>query len=116
MTEVYEFHKSATNSIVFFNGSPSVEALRISSTGVTVNPNLTVDETAKAVLDALHENIKLLVKTAVDKERKACRDAVEKARAYNVFWYPKGYTVSANSINEFYEHQHAKCLEAIDGR
>jgi len=115
MTEVYEFHKLATNSIVFFNGSPSVEALRISATGVTVNPDLTIDETAKAVLNAIDENIKLLVKTAVDKERKACRDAVEKARAYNLVWYPKGYTISANSVNELYEHQYKKCLEAIDG-
>jgi hypothetical protein len=116
MTEVYELHKQATNSIVFFNGSPSFEALRISATGLTVNPDLTVDETAKAVLDAIDKNIKLLVKTAIDKERKACRDAVEKARAYNIVWYPKGYTISANSINEFYQHQHTKCLEAIDGR
>jgi hypothetical protein len=114
MTE-YKLHNLRANSLVFQYGADSTEMLRISAEGITANPNIDVDDAARVILKALDRHIKDLVANVVDKERKACRDAVEKARAYNVFWYPKGYTVSANSINEFYEHQHKKCLEAIDG-
>ena len=112
----YKFHDLKANSIIFQHSKDSTEMLRISAEGITANPDIEVDDAAKAILNSLDKHIKELVANVVDKERKACRDAVEKARAYNVFWYPKGYTVSANSINEFYEHQHTKCLEAIDGR
>jgi hypothetical protein len=48
------------------------EVMRISREGVWVNPDMQVDETAKAVLDALDYQVKVLVQRAVEDEREAC--------------------------------------------
>ena len=48
------------------------EVMRITRDGVWVNPDITVDETAKAVLDALSSQVKVLVQRAVEEEREAC--------------------------------------------
>ena len=48
------------------------EVMRITREVVWVNPDLAVDETAKAVLDALDSHIKVLVQNAVKAEREAC--------------------------------------------
>ena len=48
------------------------EVMRISRTGIWVNPDMAVDEAAKAVLEALDKNIKILVQRAVEDEREAC--------------------------------------------
>lgn len=45
------------------------EVLRITREGVWVNPDMQADETAKAVLDALSSQVRVLVQRAVEKER-----------------------------------------------
>ena len=53
------------------------EVMRITRDGVWVNPDMQVDETAKAVLDALDYQVKVLVQRAVEEEREACAKIVE---------------------------------------
>jgi phenolic acid decarboxylase len=48
------------------------EVMRITRDGIWVSPDLSVDETAKAVLNALDSHIKVLVQRAVEDEREAC--------------------------------------------
>ena len=48
------------------------EVMRITRTGIWVNPDIAVDEVAKAVLESIDENIKFLVQRAVEDEREAC--------------------------------------------
>ena len=57
-----------TGSIQFLMGD-STEVLRISRDGITANPDVPVDEIASRVLELLDENIKTLVKRAVEAER-----------------------------------------------
>ena len=57
-----------TGSIQFLMGD-SIEVLRISRDGITANPDVPVDEIASRVLELLDENIKTLVKRAVEAER-----------------------------------------------
>ena len=49
-----------------------LEVMRISRDSVWVNPDMHVDEEAKAVLDALGYQVKVLVQKAVEEEREAC--------------------------------------------
>jgi hypothetical protein len=60
------------------NNDPT-EVMRITRDGIWVSPDLSVDETAKAVLNALDSNIKVLVQRAVEDEREACARIVEQA-------------------------------------
>ena len=60
-----------TGSIQFLMGD-STEVLRMSRDGITANPDVPVDETAKRVLELLEWHIKLLVQRAVEAEREAC--------------------------------------------
>lgn len=53
------------------------EVMRITRDGVWVNPDVTVDETARAVLGALDSQIKVLVQRAVEDERDACIEIVD---------------------------------------
>lgn len=48
------------------------EVMRITRDGVFVNPDVAVDDAAKTVLDALDDQIKVLVQKAVEAEREAC--------------------------------------------
>ena len=48
------------------------EVMRITRTGIWVNPDMAVDDAAKAVLKSIDENIKFLVQRAVEDEREAC--------------------------------------------
>jgi hypothetical protein len=48
---------------------PETEVMRITRNGVWVNPDLSVDDTAKAVLAALDSHLKVLVEKAVQAER-----------------------------------------------
>jgi hypothetical protein len=48
------------------------EVMRITRDGVWVNPDMQVDDVAKAVLDALDYQVKVLVQRAVEDEREAC--------------------------------------------
>jgi hypothetical protein len=52
--------------------TPPTEVLRLSCACITANPDIPVDEAAKAVLDALDANIKVMVQKAVEAEREAC--------------------------------------------
>ncbi len=66
------------NSITFVsNRRPATEVLHLSCEGITANPDIPVDEAAKAVLDALDANIKVMVQKAVEAERKACAKLCE---------------------------------------
>lgn len=53
------------------------EVMRITPDGVWVNADITVDETAKAVLEALSSQVQVLVQRAVEDEREACAKLVE---------------------------------------
>ena len=53
------------------------EVMRITRTGIWVNPDISVDEAAKAVLESIDENIKFLVQRAVEDEREACAKFVD---------------------------------------
>ena len=55
----------STGSIQFVMGD-STEVLRISKDGITVNPDVPVDEIAQTVLEALDKNIQVLVQRAVE--------------------------------------------------
>jgi hypothetical protein len=66
------------NSITFVsNRRPATEVLHLSCEGITANPDIPVDEAAKAVLDALDANIKVMVQKAVEAEREACAKLVD---------------------------------------
>lgn len=68
-----------TGSIQFLMGD-STEVLRMSRDGITANPDVPVDETAKRVLELLEWHIKLLVQRAVEAEREACAQICEVIR------------------------------------
>ena len=53
------------------------EVMRITRDGVWVNPDMSVDDAAQAVLRALDSQIKVLVDAAVAAEREACAKACE---------------------------------------
>ena len=53
------------------------EVMRITKDGVFVNPNVAVDDVAKTVLDALDDQIKIMVQKAVEAEREACAKVCE---------------------------------------
>ena len=54
------------------------EVMRITKDGVVVNPDVAVDDAAKTVLDALDDQIKILVQKAVEAEREACASVCDK--------------------------------------
>ena len=54
------------------------EVMRITRDGVFVNPDVAVDDAAKTVLDALDDQIKVLVQKAVEEEREACAALCDK--------------------------------------
>jgi hypothetical protein len=66
-----------TNTICFSSGEPSVEVLRLSKDGIWANPDIPVDEAAKFVLNAIGDNIEVLVQAAVKAEREACAKEVD---------------------------------------
>ena len=69
-----------------FYSSDTVEVMRLSRDGVWANPDVPVNETAQAVLNALDANIKLLVQRAVEQDRAKLRHCMkvmqEEADAY----------------------------------
>jgi hypothetical protein len=58
LPDTIHFHHTINND--------KTEVMRITKEGVWVNPDIPVDEAAKAVLDALDSQIKVLVQKAVD--------------------------------------------------
>jgi len=53
------------------------EVMRITRDDIWVNPYVEVDETSKAVLDALSSQVNFLVQKAVEEEREACAKVCE---------------------------------------
>ena len=64
-------------NITFFAGTPTVEVMRIDKNGVTVNPDVALDEAAKHVIEALSTHIQHIVNHAVAEEREACAKVCE---------------------------------------
>ena len=64
---------------ITFMGGASKEVMRIDNNGVTVNPDLPVDEAAQHVINALDEHIKSLIQA----EREACAKVCETECAQN---------------------------------
>ena len=64
------------NAIAFTHDN-ATEVMRITKEGVWVNPDMSVEESAKAVLDALDSKIKVLVQAAITSEREACARIAE---------------------------------------
>jgi hypothetical protein len=60
LPDTIHFHHTICND--------NIEVMRITRTGVWVNPDMSIDDTAKAVLAALDSQIKVLVLA----EREAC--------------------------------------------
>ena len=81
MTE-YTLHESSVpnNNIIFYTGygHGNKEVLRISTKGVTANPDMPVDEAADAVLRALDSHLKEMVAKALKQERNRLADALQK--------------------------------------
>ena len=61
----------------------STEIMRITKTGIWVNPDVDVNDAAKVVLDAVESNIKTLVQRAVADEREACAKLADDWPDYN---------------------------------
>ena len=83
----YEFNTSQPsfpNSIQFYATikNKKIEVMRFTGDGVWANPDVAVDETAKAVLDALDLYVKALVRNAVAEEREACAKLCEEKETY----------------------------------
>jgi hypothetical protein len=67
------------NTIQFHSGTPATEVLRLSKDGIWANPDIPADDAAKLVLEAIDQNIKILVQKAVLAEREACAQVIEAA-------------------------------------
>ena len=66
------------NSIQFYiTGDNQTEVMRITRDNIWTNPDVAVDKTAEAVLDALRYQVSVLVQKAVEEERAACAKLVE---------------------------------------
>ena len=91
---------------------PTKEVMRITRTGIWVNPDIAVDDAAKAVLESIDENIKFLVQRAVEDEREACARMCEdiESEAYGKHrqkYDPYDEGVAAGAL---------ACVEAIRAR
>ena len=65
------------NNITFTMDQGQIEVMRITSTGIWVNPEISVDEIGQAVLNAIDSQVKIMVQRAVEDEREACAKLVE---------------------------------------
>ena len=55
-------------------------------------------------------------KLVAAKEREACAKAIQQSRAYQLVWYPEGYSINPNKIDSFYEFQWKRSVDAIRAR
>ena len=64
---VYKLADPRPNNIIFYNtvGKEQVEVLRISSEGITANPDIPVDEAAQAVIRALNGHIENMIQRTI---------------------------------------------------
>jgi hypothetical protein len=84
------------STITFFSRipEPRVKVMEITAHGIWVNPDVSVDDTAKSVLSALQIYLGKFIKEAVNREREACAKVCEKEaqEAYHqeAFYLPQG--------------------------
>lgn len=69
LPDTIHFHHTVANE--------KTEVLRITRNGLWINPDIQTDEVAKAVLNALDAQIKLLIRGAVESERESCAKIVD---------------------------------------
>ena len=60
-----------------FHSHPATEVLRLTKDGIWANPDIPADDAAKLVLEAIDDNIKILVQKAVLAEREDCAKVAE---------------------------------------
>jgi hypothetical protein len=80
----YKLHDSRPNSIIFHCAvnDEQTAVLRISKDGIWANPDVPVDDAAKAVLAALDGYVKDMVDRAVNEEIEACAAIAHEAEPY----------------------------------
>jgi len=83
------------------------EVMRITKDGVFVNPDVDVDDAAKTVLDALDDQIKVLVQKAVEAEREACAKVCEQ---------PIDEIQITDDCSEYKYRDNQECADAIRER
>ena len=88
------------------------EVMRITRDGVWVNPDMQVDDVAKAVLDALSLQVRVLVQKAVEDERQACMDLCDKIEKEAYQMYRKNYDAYEDGVSAGAR----ACLEEIARR
>jgi hypothetical protein len=102
------------STITFFSNipEPRVKVMEITKDGIWVNPDVSVDDTAKAVLSALQVYIGNLVGQAVNQEREECAKACEEiANSAYAFW-----KVDADPTEQGREIGAEHCAQAIRAR
>ena len=61
-------------------------------------------------------DLQAFAKLVATKEREACAKAIQQSRAYQLVWYPEGYSINPNKIDSFYEFQWKRSVDAIRAR
>jgi hypothetical protein len=76
---LYTFHDPRPSTITFFGmkDNDNIEVMRLSRDGVWVNPDVSCDEAAKKVLEALDNNLKLMMSKERERELDACCELLE---------------------------------------
>ena len=80
----YKLHDSRPNSIIFHCAvnDEQTAVLRISKDGIWANPDVPVDDVAKAVLAAVDGYVKSMVNRAINEEIEACAAIAHEAEPY----------------------------------
>ena len=88
------------DKITFFgtNEKYGTEVMRITRDGIWVNPDVAVDDTAKAVLQAISSYVEVLVQRAVVDEREECAKLLDEMAAEDKL--SNYYKVAALRIRE----------------
>ena len=98
--KLYISPSAQPSSITFFNTNDSTEILRITKDGVYANPDVPVSEAAKAVLDVLDSQIKVLVQKAVIAERQRIVNLLmiqhEAAKGAHNYWHVAAQLIQAD--------------------
>jgi hypothetical protein len=102
------------STISFFSNvpEPGIKVMEITKDGIWVNPDVSVDDTAKAVLSALQVYIGNLIKEAVNQEREECaKECEEIAGTAYALW-----KVGADPTEQGRELGAEHCAQAIRAR
>jgi hypothetical protein len=102
--KLYISPSAQPSSITFSNTNDSTEILRITKDGVYANPDVTVDEAAKAVLDVMDSQIKVLVQKAVIAERQRIVNLLmlqrEAAKGAHNYWQVAAQLIQADVASD----------------